>query len=329
MMSLNWQRKSTITIFLLLSSLFLSFSTIVQADEQSNKNSLKITTHNVYFMPTAIYPNWGQSQRANLISKADYIQNQDVVILNELFDHKAANQLLTNLQAQYPYQTPIVGKGTDGWQNTSGNYRKSKQVSGGVGIVSKWPIAQQEQHIFKNGCGADKLSNKGFAYIKINKNGKFQHIIGTHLQSEDSMCIKGKDQTIRQSQMEEIKQFIKDKNIPKNESVYIGGDLNVIKGSDEYQQMPDNLNVLMPTQYEGHTYSWDTQSNGIANYNYPKLNPQHLDYILVDRDHAQPNSWHNYTHKAKSPTWSVKSWGKTYQYDDYSDHYPVSAYPSK
>ena len=37
--------------------------------------------------------------------------------------------------------------------------------------------------------------------------------------------------------MSEIKQFIKDKNIPKNEPVYIGGDLNVIKDSDEYQQM--------------------------------------------------------------------------------------------
>ena len=47
--------------------------------------------------------------------------------------------------------------------------------------------------------------------------------------------MKGKDQTIRQSQMEEIKQFIKDKNIPKDEPVYIGGDLNVIKGSAEYQ----------------------------------------------------------------------------------------------
>ena len=31
---------------------------------------------------------WGQSQRADLISKADYIQGQDVVIFNELFDKK-------------------------------------------------------------------------------------------------------------------------------------------------------------------------------------------------------------------------------------------------
>ena len=208
---------------LIVISLLLAFSTITYANESKSEDSLKITTHNVYFLPTALYPNWGQSQRADLISKANYIQDQDVVIFNELFDKKASNRLLTNLQSQYPYQTPIVGKGTDGWQKTSGTYRKVKPVSGGVGIVSKWPIVEQEQHIYKNGCGADKLSNKGFAYIKINKNGKYQHIIGTHLQAEDPTCLKGKDQTIRKSQMNEIKQFIKDKNIPKNEPVYIGG----------------------------------------------------------------------------------------------------------
>ncbi len=62
---------------------------------------------------------------------------------------KASKRLLTRLHSQYPYQTPIVGKGTEGWQNTSGTYRKIKKVSGGVGIVSKWPIVQQEQHIYK------------------------------------------------------------------------------------------------------------------------------------------------------------------------------------
>ena len=134
---MNWQRKCILTTLCILSSLFLVFLTVTYASERSPENSLKITTHNVYFLPTAIYPNWGQSQRADLISKADYIQGQDVVIFNELFDKKASNRLLTNLQSQYPYQTPIVGKGTEGWQKTSGSYRKIKKVSGGVGIVSK------------------------------------------------------------------------------------------------------------------------------------------------------------------------------------------------
>lgn len=51
--------------------------------------------------------------------------------------------------------------------------------------------------------------------------------------------------------------------------------------------MPDNLNVSLPSQFEGHSYSWYTQSNSIAKYNYPKIEPKHLDYILLYRDHAQ------------------------------------------
>ena len=41
--------------FVGLSSLFLVFSTITYASERDFKDSLKITTHNVYFLPTAIY----------------------------------------------------------------------------------------------------------------------------------------------------------------------------------------------------------------------------------------------------------------------------------
>ena len=74
--------------------------------------------------------------------------------------------------------------------------------------MSKWPIVQKEQHIYKDGCGADKLSNKGFAYIKINKTVN-TIILSERTFAEDPTCMKGKDQSIRQSQMNEIKQFIK------------------------------------------------------------------------------------------------------------------------
>ena len=40
---------------------------------------------------------------------------------------KSIKRLLARLHSQYPYQTPIVGKGTEGWQNTSGTYRKIKK----------------------------------------------------------------------------------------------------------------------------------------------------------------------------------------------------------
>ncbi|MBL1705518.1 sphingomyelin phosphodiesterase, partial [Klebsiella pneumoniae] len=48
-----------------------------QADVSVNENNtLKVMTHNVYMLSTNLYPNWGQSQRADLIGAADYIKNQ-------------------------------------------------------------------------------------------------------------------------------------------------------------------------------------------------------------------------------------------------------------
>ena len=95
--------------------------------------------------------------------------------------------------------------------------------------MSKWPIAEKIQYVFAKGCGPDNLSNKGFVYTKIKKNDHFVHVIGTHLQAEDSMCGKTSPASVRTDQLKEIQDFIKNKNIPNNEYVLIGGDMNVNK----------------------------------------------------------------------------------------------------
>ncbi len=80
----------------------------VQADTSTDQNNtLKVMTHNVYMLSTNLYPNWGQSQRADLIGAADYIKNQDVVILNEVFDNSASDRLLGNLKKEYPNNSSI------------------------------------------------------------------------------------------------------------------------------------------------------------------------------------------------------------------------------
>ncbi|WP_158484619.1 hypothetical protein [Staphylococcus hyicus] len=50
-----------------------------------------------------------------------------------------------------------------------------------------------------------------------------------------------------------------------------------------------------------------------------------MDYIFVEKAHAHPEKWDNTVIHSQSPEWSVTSWGKTYRYQDYSDHYPVVA----
>ena len=47
---LNWQRKCILTTLLVLSSLFLVFSTITYASERDFKDSLKITTQRISYL---------------------------------------------------------------------------------------------------------------------------------------------------------------------------------------------------------------------------------------------------------------------------------------
>ncbi|SUK04842.1 phospholipase C [Staphylococcus agnetis] len=298
------------------------------AQAETEQHNLKITTHNVYFMPRALYPNWGQMNRADLIAQAPYMQHNDVVILNELFDEKASAKLKAILQHTYPYQSPILGESSSEWDDAHGYIHNAKITNGGVAILSRYPIMHQEQHIFAQGRGSDAMAKKGFVYIKVNKNGHPYHIIGTHLQADNSESTYTKDATVRASQMVEIRQFIQQKHIPKDEMIVIGGDMNVKKGSNEYNDMLAEMNVSEP-QFSGHTSTWDTETNSIAKYNYPDLKPQYLDYLLVEKDHAQPQKWTNRALNIKSPEWSVTSWGKTYHYQDYSDHYPVVASQSQ
>lgn len=290
----------------------------------SQQSPLHIATHNVYLMPRALYPNWGQMARVNLIAKAPYMQHNEVVILNELFDEKASAQLKANLQDTYPYQTPILGENRSAWDDAHGNIPNTKITNGGVAILSRYPIMQQEQHVYTQGRGSDAMAKKGFVYIKINKNGQPYHIIGTHLQSDNSERSRPKDAAVRSSQMAEIQQFIRQKHIPKNEMVIIGGDMNVMKDTNEYHNMLSQLNVAPPS-FSGHPYTWDTEKNSIAKYNYPDLKPQYLDYIFVEKAHAHPEKWDNTVIHSQSLEWTVTSWGKTYRYQDYSNHYPVVA----
>ncbi|TCP69205.1 sphingomyelin phosphodiesterase [Baia soyae] len=309
-----------------LTPLFSVMSVPVSAANGSYPNDVKILVHNVYMLPQSLYPNWGQVKRADLISEAAYIKSNDLIIFNELYDNEASTRLLGKIKNQYPYQTPVLGRGEDGWDSTQGSYSRFTPEDGGVSIVSKYPILEKIQHVYSKGCGTDWYANKGFAYVQMKKDNRIYHVIGTHMQSDDEGCSAGEAASIRKTQMSEMRQFIEKKKIPAEEVLFIGGDLNVIKGSSEYPSMINDLHVTEPTAYTGFSSTWDPTTNGITKYNYPNLAPQHLDYILVEKNHAKPQNWYVESLYAKSPEWSVTSWFKKYSYTDYSDHYPVTGF---
>ncbi|MBW5254906.1 sphingomyelin phosphodiesterase [Streptomyces sp. P01-B04] len=287
--------------------------------------SLRVLTYNTFLMSTNLYPNWGQAHRAAEIPKTSFFRGNDVVVLQEAFDNASSDALTANASAQYPFHTPVVGRSRSGWDATSGSYSAATPEDGGVTVLSKWPIVRQEQHIYKDACGSDWWSNKGFAYAELNVNGARVHIVGTHTQSTDPGCGAGEAAEIRGRQFRQIDAFLDAKNIPASEQVIVAGDLNVDSHSPEYASLLANAGLTGADARTGHPYSFDTQDNSIAADRYPDDPREDLDYVLHRAGHAKPAGWTNEVVKEDSAPWTVSSWGTDYTYTNLSDHYPVVA----
>ncbi|MGW7460312.1 sphingomyelin phosphodiesterase [Streptomyces sp. NPDC054797] len=284
---------------------------------------LSVLSYNVFLMSKNLYPNWGQDHRAAQIPKASFYQGHDVVVLQEAFDNAASDALKANSAAQYPYQTPVVGRSKTGWDATGGAYSSTTPEDGGVTILSKWPIVHKEQVVYKDACGADWWSNKGFAYVVLDVNGTKVHVVGTHAQSTDSGCAAGEAAEMRARQFRSIDAFLDGKNIPAAEQVIVAGDMNVDSRTPELASMLANADLADSDTRTGHTYSFDTALNSIAKYRYPTDPREDLDYVLYRKGNARPAGWENNVVLEQSAPWTVSSWGTSYTYTNLSDHYPL------
>ncbi|MFE4798631.1 sphingomyelin phosphodiesterase [Streptomyces sp. NPDC056708] len=310
-----------------LSAALAAVTLITNAPQASAADvpSLRVLTYNTFLMSKNLYPNWGQDHRAAEIPKASFFQGHDVVVLQEAFDNSASDTLARNASTQYPYRTPVVGRSKSGWDATGGAYSATTPEDGGVTVLSKWPIVRKEQYIYKDACGSDWWSNKGFVYAELNVNGTKVHVVGTHAQSTDSGCKAGEAAQMRSRQFRQIDAFLDAKNIPASEQVIVAGDMNVDSRSPEYASMLADAGLTGADARTGHAYSFDTQDNSIAADRYPDDPREDLDHVLHRAGHAKPAGWTNEVVKEQSTPWTVSSWGTDYTYTSLSDHYPLIA----
>ncbi|MEE1754068.1 sphingomyelin phosphodiesterase [Streptomyces sp. SP18CS02] len=286
---------------------------------------LKVLTYNTFLFSKSLYPNWGQDHRARAIPAAPFYQGHDVVVLQEAFDNASSDALMRDSAAQYPYRTPVMGRSKDGWDATGGAYSATTPEDGGVTVLSKWPIVRKEQYVYKDACGADRYSNKGFVYAVLDVNGSRVHVVGTHAQSTDPGCSAGEAAQTRGRQFRALDAFLDARNIPASEQVLVAGDLNVDSHTGEYATMLSDAGLVGADARTGHPYSFDTEQNSIASERYPDDPREDLDHVLHRAGHARPAGWSNEVVKEQSAPWTVSSWGTRYTYTNLSDHYPVIA----
>ncbi|MFF3404024.1 sphingomyelin phosphodiesterase [Streptomyces sp. NPDC002659] len=284
-----------------------------------------VMTHNLMLLPSGI-TDWEPDLRARLAGDANYLKPDDILVLTELFDNSATDeQLFPRLAAHHPYRTPVIGRSSSGWNRTTGGYYGTPLEDGGVAIASKWPIMYQAQHIYGGGCGADYWAAKGFAYAVIDVASTRVHVVGTHLQADDSGCDTGEASQERAAQMDAITSYLAQRAIPASEPVIIAGDFNIRQTSGEYPELLSRLHVSTPPVTTPPSASYDPTTNSIAKYRYPASSPGRLDYVFLRTDHTgPPEGWVNKILPYHSSSYLMR--GRTFW--DYSDHYPVSARPT-
>ncbi|MET9350701.1 sphingomyelin phosphodiesterase [Streptomyces termitum] len=327
-MSLStFRRASAAAVSLALAATALATTaTAATAAPAAQTPRLKVLTYNTFLFAKSLYPNWGQDHRARAIPAASFFQGQDVVVLQEAFDNSSSDALKANAAAAYPYQTPVVGRSRSGWDATGGSYSATTPEDGGVAILSKWPVVRKEQYVYKDACGSDWYSNKGFAYAVLDVNGARVHVVGTHAQSTDPGCSAGQAAQVRSRQFKALDAFLDAKAIPAGEQVIVAGDMNVDSRSAEYATMLADAGLAGADARTGHPYSFDTRRNSIALDRYAGEPSEDLDHVLYRSGNARPANWTNEVVPATTAPWTVSSWGTSYTYTDLSDHYPVTGF---
>ncbi|KGR34217.1 sphingomyelin phosphodiesterase [Vibrio campbellii] len=309
----------------ILPIIYLLISLAVEADEISTPP--KIMSYNVYMLDHRLgifVGGTNPKKRAELLANSPVFDDIDVLVFNEVFDNQASTILIDALAQQFGYRTPVLGRTKSGWDHTEG-WRSTSLDDGGVILLSKYPIEYKSQVIFREGCGADWASQKGFIHAVINKNGERYNIVGTHVQADDNTC-SIPPSVVRQDQFAQIENYISGANRSFDEMFFIAGDLNVAKDSQEFPTMIETLNVSEPTNYVGAPYSWDPATNGLAHANYADLKGQLLDYVFVERSHKQPKNWHNQVLDVVSKRVELPGTQEPYYFYEYSDHFPVAAF---
>lgn len=231
--------------------------------------SFDVLTYNMLLPP---FLPQGQDQRTPLF--AAQLGGYDLLMLQEVFSDYHRKILLRDLAAAYPHQSRILGRDRGFAQD------------GGVVIVSKWPIELQFQKLFGELCaGKDCMADKGVLYARVNKQGRRVHLFAMHLQSGDENA------EVRGRQIAAVKQLVDAMDLPGDEPVLIGGDLNVDRFEDQrdgaFSAMTRRLDAVHPGPANGgdHAPSFDPARNPLAGGG----TAQYLDYVLHSRAHLKPS----------------------------------------
>jgi endonuclease/exonuclease/phosphatase family metal-dependent hydrolase len=182
--------------------------------KQASARHVSVLTYNACLLPFPV--GHGGARRVRVISAAlrTLLHDADVLVLCELIHPRRTAWLLDSLSRTWPHQSRAV--------------RTLGRVSGGVYILSKFPIRREVTHMYEATelHTSDRLAAKGVVGVELDvadAPGGSVYVFATHMHAPDTAS----GQAVRLAQVAELHRTIASMRIPAERVVLLAGDFNM------------------------------------------------------------------------------------------------------
>jgi len=204
--------------------IYLCIITIILFIKVALLENVRILSYNLYLRPPPIHDDWSdyKNKRVELIGD-NVIPNYDIIAFEEAF---GSLNFRKEKLIEYGKKYGLIYHYMDKPQSIL-----KMRIDGGLLILSRYPIVEQDRIEYPRGCHSDWFSIKGALYVRLDLgDNKFINIFSTHLQAsyEDYPQPNTKDPNVRMNQILLLSKFVhrKMKN-HENEPCFLMGDFNV------------------------------------------------------------------------------------------------------
>jgi hypothetical protein len=305
------------------------------------EESVNILTYNIMTPVLPPFRIYGQIERARRVIdvvksiRGKFKYDIDVIVVQEVIPEKIEKIVSKDL-----YSLGFVYK--------TNQLKQYFSLNGGIIIFSRYPFVKETNITFGDNCvGSDCFASKGACFVRVNKNGFYFNVIGTHMQS----VIDLQSRQMIESQIVMMKDFIDSLGVSSIEPLFLCGDVNIdlYNDGDYIQKFMNTLQMTCPKIHtESHLFTVDPQinqlvgcdnpdeyqtkewPNGCVDEYYRTLKcpcclQRWLDYTLYSTRHLKPKGSFMWSFPAKVEPFSmnINFMQTVSNMQDVSDHFPV------
>lgn len=232
---------------------------------ESPPEEINVLSYNVFFRPGPIRPYDYTYERAEKIGEWMADSDLDIVAIQEAWNSEAVSTVLEKTADSHPYYAAD--------QPPRGEKRI---LSGGLILLSKWPITEKRVLEFDDCYNDDCYVTKGalHAVVQISEN-YYLNVVNTHLESESAPG----DLLAREAQIDQLAHFVSEIDETTG-PIIIAGDFNIdyLGSPEDYQAMVSTLGVEDYIVEDVSTKNCNTED---AVFCEKPLTSNRLDYIFL------------------------------------------------